>query len=65
MDTQGITRHITRMDMVGFTGISQEHTQVHRHITGTHTVSQTCHKNGYTTGSYRDLSLSTFRIEDP
>jgi hypothetical protein len=45
MGTQGIIRCITRMDMVRFTGISQEHTQVHRNIMRTGRGSQTYHKN--------------------
>ena len=45
-----------------FTGISQEHTQFHRHITRTHTGSQMCHKNGHIADSHRDLVLSKLMI---
>jgi len=45
-----------------FTGISQEHTQIHRHITRTHTGSKMCHKNGHIADSHRDLALSKLMI---
>ena len=36
--------------------------QVHRHITRTHTGSQTCHKDGHIADSHRDLALSKMMI---
>jgi hypothetical protein len=66
-----VHRHITRTQTGSQT--SQEHKQVHRHhrntnmftdITGTHKDAQEYHKHGHIPGSYRDLSLSIFTVED-